>query len=292
MLCSIYWQAVSFGSIFLPAGGWVSSSVGGRLCICTRSSHSQTPTQPCPRYILPVDMDISATMYLDRCCVHLASLLVFWCCCCCYLVVISRLLWAPAYGPAITDLLWRIAVPRKRRKSISGRRDLCDFLIKLRIDFYRPATTSNMIPPSASFHRNMIRCHHQQRRRTFIFMCFALVSSPYAGSVIQLQVWSGWLSIYLTAHSQSAENWMTTTMAATYKSIRRVWCLQNQAAGGNWECMVVATHAQWLRTNLSVQHINWKATTLPLSAQYSIPLNLMDKSTRWEAFPGNSVVLW
>lgn len=81
------------------------------------------------------------------------------------LAVVVAVAWLPttvhAYTLAIMDLLPLLArladVPRKANlRSISGRRDLCDFLIKLQIDFYRP------LAPGTKWMEAAIRFLHQQ----------------------------------------------------------------------------------------------------------------------------------
>lgn len=111
-----------------------------------------------------------------------------------------------------------------RLRSVSGRRDLCDFLIKLRIDFY-------LGTPPQPLHGAMIRSHQPHiyifvddvpvRSGDDVCICCVLIHIPgkaqndSGGDPDDCQ-WAclGWV----TAHSQSTENEMTTTIA-TYKSI-------------------------------------------------------------------------
>lgn len=109
-----------------------------------------------------------------------------------------------------------------RLRSVSGRRDLCDFLIKLRIDFYRGT-------PRSHFHGAMIRSHQPHiyvyvdnvpvRSGDDVCICCVLIHIPGKAQNEGDPDDCHWACLgWVTAHSQSTENEMTTTIA-TYKSI-------------------------------------------------------------------------
>lgn len=138
------------------------------------------------------------------------------------LAVVVAVAWLPttvhAYTLAIMDLLPLLArladVPRKANlRSISGRRDLCDFLIKLQIDFYRPLAPGTKWRLRSDSYINRHTARDVPARADDLYICCCGCHWACLGCV--------------TAHSQRAEHEMTTTIA-TY--IRVLFC----GVDGGW----------------------------------------------------------
>lgn len=137
-----------------------------------------------------------------------------------------------AYTLAIMDLLPLLArladVPRKANlRSISGRRDLCDFLIKLQIDFYRPLAPGTKWRLRSDSYINRHTARDVPARADDLYICCCVLPDPYPEDDY---VCCGchWACLgCVTAHSQRAEHEMTTTIA-TY--IRVLFC----GVDGGW----------------------------------------------------------
>lgn len=257
----IYWQAAGYSIPSLPPPS------SGLVCCTVQPSSRKHPSrqsvnQPCPRHIVPVDMDISA-MLLHRspspssACVDWSHPRPCWRFDVVVLAVVVAVAWLPttvhAYTLAIMDLLPLLArladVPRKANlRSISGRRDLCDFLIKLQIDFYRPLAPGTKWRLRSDSYINRHTARDVPARADDLYICCCVLPDPYPEDDY---VCCGchWACLgCVTAHSQRAEHEMTTTIA-TY--IRVLFC----GVDGGW-----VSEWQWdsRAANLSVERFNWE----------------------------------